>query len=70
MQQDGWYRTLNVDYRGGPRYPHLVRISGTPDMLAKIMDSTRGLGNRPWEKTGPAPTPSPLLPPPPLGYQC
>lgn len=37
VQQDDWFRTLNVDYHGGPQYPHLVRISGTPDMLAKIM---------------------------------
>ena len=37
VQQDGWYRTLNLNYHGGPKYPHLVRISGKPDMLAKIM---------------------------------
>lgn len=37
VQQDGWYRTVDVDYHGGPRYPHLERIAGTPDMLAKIM---------------------------------
>ncbi|MGH8254871.1 MAG: M61 family peptidase [Steroidobacteraceae bacterium] len=37
VQQDGWYRTLDVDYHGGPRYPHLVRLPGKPDMLAKIM---------------------------------
>jgi predicted metalloprotease with PDZ domain len=37
VQQDGWYRTLQVSYHDGPRYPHLVRIPGTQDMLAKIM---------------------------------
>lgn len=37
VQQDGWFRTLQVSYHGGPRYPHLVRIPGTVDMLAKIM---------------------------------
>ena len=37
VQQSGWYRTLDVDYHGGPKYPHLVRIPGKPDMLAKIM---------------------------------
>jgi hypothetical protein len=26
-----------MNYHGGLRYPHLQRISGTPDMLAKIM---------------------------------
>ncbi len=35
--QDGWFRTFDVSYHDGPRYPHLVRIPGTPDMLAKIM---------------------------------
>ncbi len=37
VQDDGWYRTLAVDYHGGPKYPHLVRLPGTQDMLAKIM---------------------------------
>jgi len=37
VQDDGWYRTLDVSYHGGPQYPHLVRLPGTPDMLAKIM---------------------------------
>jgi predicted metalloprotease with PDZ domain len=34
--QTGWYQTLALDYHGGIRYPHLVRIPGTPDMLAAI----------------------------------
>ena len=37
VQQDGWYHTCQVNYHGGPKYPHLVRISGKPDMLARIM---------------------------------
>lgn len=37
VEQDGWHKTLGVNYHDGPRYPHLVRIPGTPDMLAKIM---------------------------------
>jgi predicted metalloprotease with PDZ domain len=37
VQQDGWFRTLDVSYHGGPKYPHLVKLSGKPDMLAKIM---------------------------------
>jgi predicted metalloprotease with PDZ domain len=36
-KQDGWYGTYSVSYHGGPRYPHLERIPGTPDMLARIM---------------------------------
>lgn len=30
------YRTINVDYRDGLRYPHLERISGKPDYLTPI----------------------------------
>ena len=30
------YRTVSIAYRGGPRYPHLVRIAGTPDVLGAI----------------------------------
>lgn len=37
VQQNGWYRSYDVSYHDGPRYPHLVRIPGTADMLAKIM---------------------------------
>jgi len=37
VAQDGWVRAIKVDYFGGPRYPHLVRIPGTVNMLAKIM---------------------------------
>jgi len=33
----GSVSTYTVNYHGGHRYPHLVRIPGTPDMLAKIM---------------------------------
>ena len=37
VENDGWYRHYAVIYHGGPRYPHLVRIPGVPDMLARIM---------------------------------
>ena len=37
VSKDGWFQTLEVSYFGGPRYPHLVRIPGTVNMLAKIM---------------------------------
>jgi predicted metalloprotease with PDZ domain len=37
VQKDGWYKTYPVSYHDGPKYPHLVRIPGTTDMLAKIM---------------------------------
>jgi predicted metalloprotease with PDZ domain len=37
VQQDGWYHTYQVNYHGGPKYPHLARIAGKPDMLAQVM---------------------------------
>ncbi len=37
VDQDGWYHSYAVSYHDGPRYPHLVRIPGRPDMLARIM---------------------------------
>ncbi|MGH8398009.1 MAG: hypothetical protein ACRETA_07165 [Gammaproteobacteria bacterium] len=44
VRQDGWYHTYDVSYHDGPRYPQLVRIPGTPDMLAKIMAPHAGKG--------------------------
>jgi predicted metalloprotease with PDZ domain len=37
VSKDGWFRRIHVSYFNGPRYPHLARIPGTADMLAKIM---------------------------------
>ncbi|HEY8298227.1 MAG TPA: hypothetical protein VIG32_09415 [Candidatus Baltobacteraceae bacterium] len=31
------YRTITIPYYGGPRYPHLVRIAGTPDRLSDVV---------------------------------
>jgi len=42
VQQDDWYGTYQVNYHGGPKYPHLVRVPGTPDMLAQIMAAHAG----------------------------
>lgn len=37
--QDGdYYRTVSLDYHGGPRYPKLVRVDGTPDYLKEIFE--------------------------------
>src|SRR5690606_13265919 len=33
------YRTLAVDYHGGPRHPHLERIEDTPDLLTKTLSA-------------------------------
>ncbi len=35
------YRTVKLDYHGGPRYPHLERIQGTPDYLTPIFTARK-----------------------------
>jgi len=37
VRQGEAYRTLQVEYRGGLRYPHLQRIAGTPDRLTPLL---------------------------------
>jgi predicted metalloprotease with PDZ domain len=37
LKYQGGYRTVPVDYHDGLQYPHLVRISGTPDYLSQII---------------------------------
>jgi predicted metalloprotease with PDZ domain len=36
------YRTLQVDYHGGLKYPHLERVKGTPDYLDRIAKPLKG----------------------------
>ena len=35
------YRTVDIDYRGGLRYPHLERIAGKPDYLTAILTARK-----------------------------
>jgi predicted metalloprotease with PDZ domain len=35
------YRDVLVDYHGGPRFPHLERIAGRPDLLSNVAASHR-----------------------------
>jgi predicted metalloprotease with PDZ domain len=37
IDQNDFYSTIDVNYHGGPRYIHLVRVPGTVDMLTDIM---------------------------------
>jgi hypothetical protein len=37
LKYQGEYKTVAVDYHGGPQYPHLVRLEGTPDYLDEII---------------------------------
>jgi predicted metalloprotease with PDZ domain len=33
VENDDYYKTVTIDYNGGPRYPHLERIPNVPDYL-------------------------------------
>jgi predicted metalloprotease with PDZ domain len=35
------YREVSLDYHGGPRFPHLERIAGSPDLLSPIAAARR-----------------------------
>jgi hypothetical protein len=37
VDHDGHYEDVTLQYRGGLKYPHLVRIPGTTDMLSDIV---------------------------------
>ncbi|HEY6430214.1 MAG TPA: hypothetical protein VIX84_23535, partial [Acidimicrobiales bacterium] len=37
VESDDYFKTVTIDYHGGPRYPHLVRVEGKPDMLSEII---------------------------------
>jgi hypothetical protein len=34
---DEYIQTANIDYHGGPRYPHLVRDESKPDLMDEII---------------------------------
>ena len=34
---DEYYRTCTINYHGGPRYPHLVRVDDKPDSLDDLI---------------------------------
>jgi predicted metalloprotease with PDZ domain len=40
---DDYYKTCNVDYHGGPRYPHLVRDENKPDYLDELTKARAGI---------------------------
>ena len=41
--KDGeYYRTRRIDYRGGTKYPHLVRDESKPDVMADIIKAHSG----------------------------
>jgi acyl-coenzyme A synthetase/AMP-(fatty) acid ligase len=42
VEKDDMYRTISIPYYGGLRYPHLVRVTGTPDRLSEVVKPRRG----------------------------
>lgn len=41
LRQADNYRNVSIEYYDGPRYPHLRRINGSPDLLTKILAPRR-----------------------------
>jgi hypothetical protein len=39
---DDYFKTCLVNYHGGERYPHLVRVEGKPDLLDDIAKPLAG----------------------------
>jgi predicted metalloprotease with PDZ domain len=39
VESDDYYRTLDVAYYDGPRFPHLERIEGRPDTLSALIQA-------------------------------
>ena len=39
VENDDYFRTCNLDYHGGERYPHLVREEARPDVLTEIVQA-------------------------------
>jgi len=37
VENNDYFKTVSIDYHGGPRFPHLVRIEGKPDLLGDII---------------------------------
>jgi len=37
VENTEYFKTYNLDYHGGEKYPHLVRDESRPDMLADII---------------------------------
>jgi predicted metalloprotease with PDZ domain len=37
VKKDDVFRTVAIDYHGGVRHPHLVRVDGVPDTLSALM---------------------------------
>ncbi len=41
LKRDDQFSTVNLDYSGGMRYPHLERVANTPDRLDPILSPSK-----------------------------
>ncbi|HWG21854.1 MAG TPA: hypothetical protein VG225_15090 [Terracidiphilus sp.] len=39
---DDYFKTFTVDYHGGPKFPHLVKVEGQPDYLDELIKARAG----------------------------
>jgi predicted metalloprotease with PDZ domain len=42
LRRDKIFKNVSIDYRGGLRYPHLVRVANTPALLDDLLSAKRG----------------------------
>ena len=43
VERRGRYRTVDIDYHGGPRWPHLEKAAAGPDWFDRLLASKRAL---------------------------
>jgi predicted metalloprotease with PDZ domain len=41
LRRDKIFKNVSIDYRGGLRYPHLVRVANTPALLDDLLEARR-----------------------------
>ncbi|HKW25404.1 MAG TPA: hypothetical protein VJN48_06440 [Terriglobales bacterium] len=46
VENIGYYKTYSLNYHEGPRFPHLERVLGQPDVLGEIVESRASRGPR------------------------
>ena len=39
VDNSDFFKTLKVEYYDGPRFPHLVRVDGKPDVLSQVLEA-------------------------------
>lgn len=39
VENADFFKTFKVEYYDGPRFPHLVRVDGKPDVLSKVLEA-------------------------------